>query len=234
MERHGPWQPVEAADGVTDSARERFLIRIPDFPVGERVVVIRVFDIASNAGLAKVIIRLKRAFLKCFTAIHATIRRIPRAAMLRPTVRLRRPRGFQARRGSSVGAAEFEDAVAVASWRSEYRSQAAWSSACAFKRKAEFPRRQGGYAGVRVGLRLHRNAGPLNLVRAIRFAQTAIESSKRRWPACARSQASSNQKTQSGFGAEHRQRGGDSVRILQHQYCVVQKLVDSVRLLRAG
>ena len=53
----GPWQPVEAADGVTDSARERFLIRIPDFPVGEHVVVIRVYDIAGNAGLAKVIVR---------------------------------------------------------------------------------------------------------------------------------------------------------------------------------
>ena len=52
-----PWQPVEAADGVTDSARERFLLRLPNFPAGEHIVVIRVYDIAGNAGLAKVVVR---------------------------------------------------------------------------------------------------------------------------------------------------------------------------------
>ena len=53
----GPWLPVEAADGVTDSAREQFNIRVRDFPAGEHLVVIRVYDVAGNAGLAKVIVR---------------------------------------------------------------------------------------------------------------------------------------------------------------------------------
>lgn len=53
----GPWSPVEAADGVTDSARERFNIRLPNFPGGEHLVVIRVYDTAGNAGLAKVVVR---------------------------------------------------------------------------------------------------------------------------------------------------------------------------------
>ena len=52
-----PWQPVEAADGVTDSSSERFLIRIPDFPPGEHLIVIRAYDAAGNPGLAKVVVR---------------------------------------------------------------------------------------------------------------------------------------------------------------------------------
>ncbi|HLW75749.1 MAG TPA: hypothetical protein VKS01_02170, partial [Bryobacteraceae bacterium] len=47
----GPWQPVEAADGVTDSEQERFDIRIANLAAGEHLVVIRVFDTAGNAGL---------------------------------------------------------------------------------------------------------------------------------------------------------------------------------------
>ena len=53
----GPWSPVEAADGVTDSAREKFNIRISGLPAGEHLVVIRVYDAAGNAGLAKVVVR---------------------------------------------------------------------------------------------------------------------------------------------------------------------------------
>jgi hypothetical protein len=53
----GPWTPVEAADGVTDSARERFLLRLENFPVGEHLIVIRVYDAAGNAGLAKIVAR---------------------------------------------------------------------------------------------------------------------------------------------------------------------------------
>ena len=52
-----PWVPVEAVDGVTDSARERFLIHIDNFPPGEHLIVIRAYDVAGNAGLAKVIVR---------------------------------------------------------------------------------------------------------------------------------------------------------------------------------
>ncbi len=52
-----PWLPVEAADGLTDSPREHFLIHIDNFPVGEHVVVVRVYDSAGNAGLAKIVVR---------------------------------------------------------------------------------------------------------------------------------------------------------------------------------
>ncbi len=53
----GAWSPVEASDGVTDSNRERFNIHLPNLPAGEHLVVIRVYDSAGNAGLAKVIVR---------------------------------------------------------------------------------------------------------------------------------------------------------------------------------
>lgn len=53
----GPWSPVEAADGVTDSSRERFNLHLSGLPAGEHLVVIRVYDAAGNAGLAKVIVR---------------------------------------------------------------------------------------------------------------------------------------------------------------------------------
>ena len=53
----GPWSPVEAADGVTDSAQERFPIRLDGFPSGEHLISIRVYDAAGNAGLAKVVVR---------------------------------------------------------------------------------------------------------------------------------------------------------------------------------
>jgi hypothetical protein len=53
----GPWFPVEAADGVTDSAREQFNIRIQGIPQGEHLVVIRVYDATGNAGLTKVVVR---------------------------------------------------------------------------------------------------------------------------------------------------------------------------------
>jgi hypothetical protein len=49
--------PVEAADGVTESPRERFNVQIPNFPAGEHLLVIRVYDTTGNAALAKVVIR---------------------------------------------------------------------------------------------------------------------------------------------------------------------------------
>ena len=53
----GPWTPVEAADGVIDSPRESFQLRLADVPAGEHVLVVRAVDSAGNAGLAKVVIR---------------------------------------------------------------------------------------------------------------------------------------------------------------------------------
>jgi len=53
----GPWQPVEAADGVTDSPREQFHIRIDSLAPGEHLIAIRAYDAAGNAGLAKVVVR---------------------------------------------------------------------------------------------------------------------------------------------------------------------------------
>ncbi|MDX2152717.1 MAG: hypothetical protein SFV54_18390 [Bryobacteraceae bacterium] len=53
----GPWTPVEAVDGVTDSPDERFHVRITGLPPGEHLIVARVFDTAGNAGLVKVVVR---------------------------------------------------------------------------------------------------------------------------------------------------------------------------------
>jgi len=52
----GPWSPVEAADGVTDSPREQYHIAIDHLRAGEHVLVVRAYDTANNAGLAKVVI----------------------------------------------------------------------------------------------------------------------------------------------------------------------------------
>jgi hypothetical protein len=51
------WIPVEAVDGVTDSPSEQFRIRLEKLPAGEHLVVVRVYDAAGNAGLAKVVVR---------------------------------------------------------------------------------------------------------------------------------------------------------------------------------
>jgi hypothetical protein len=50
------WQPVESTDGVTDSPHERFHIHIEKLKPGEHLVVVRVYDSANNAGLARVIL----------------------------------------------------------------------------------------------------------------------------------------------------------------------------------
>jgi hypothetical protein len=52
----GPWTPVEAADGVTDSPREQYHIAIDQLRPGEHLLVVRAYDSANNAGLAKVVI----------------------------------------------------------------------------------------------------------------------------------------------------------------------------------
>jgi hypothetical protein len=52
----GPWTPIEAADGVTDAPREQFHIAIDKLRTGEHLLVVRAYDTANNAGLAKVVI----------------------------------------------------------------------------------------------------------------------------------------------------------------------------------
>jgi hypothetical protein len=53
----GAWVPVEAADGVTDSPREQFHIVVDKLRAGEHLLVVRAYDTANNAGLAKVVVR---------------------------------------------------------------------------------------------------------------------------------------------------------------------------------
>jgi hypothetical protein len=52
----GPWTPVEAADGITDAPREQYHISIDRLRAGEHLLVVRAYDTANNAGLAKVVI----------------------------------------------------------------------------------------------------------------------------------------------------------------------------------
>jgi hypothetical protein len=51
------WVPVEAADGVIDSLREKFVLDLSGLAAGEHLLVIRVADSAGNTGLAKVVLR---------------------------------------------------------------------------------------------------------------------------------------------------------------------------------
>ena len=53
----GPWLPVEAVDGVTDSPHEQYRIAVDKLRPGEHLLVIRAYDSANNAGLAKVVIK---------------------------------------------------------------------------------------------------------------------------------------------------------------------------------
>ncbi|MGA2184888.1 MAG: hypothetical protein ABSH47_17860 [Bryobacteraceae bacterium] len=53
----GPWMPVEAVDGITDSPHAQFHIHVLHLSPGEHLVAIRVYDTAGNAGLAKWVAR---------------------------------------------------------------------------------------------------------------------------------------------------------------------------------
>ena len=51
------WVPMEAADGVIDSLRERFVLDLAGLAPGEHLVVLRAADSANNTGVAKVILK---------------------------------------------------------------------------------------------------------------------------------------------------------------------------------
>ena len=51
------WVPVQAADGVIDSLRERFALDLTGLAPGEHLLVVRVADSANNSGLAKVVLK---------------------------------------------------------------------------------------------------------------------------------------------------------------------------------
>ncbi len=53
----GPWTPAEASDGILDSLRERIIVRLEGVAAGEHLVVLRAYDSAENAGLAKVVLK---------------------------------------------------------------------------------------------------------------------------------------------------------------------------------
>ena len=46
----GPWTPIEAADGLIDSQREKLLVRIDAPPAGEHLIVVRAYDAAAMPG----------------------------------------------------------------------------------------------------------------------------------------------------------------------------------------
>jgi hypothetical protein len=53
----GFWQPIEAVDGITDSPHESFHLHLDKLRPGEHLLVFRVYDAASNAGLARIVLR---------------------------------------------------------------------------------------------------------------------------------------------------------------------------------
>jgi hypothetical protein len=53
----GDWIPVQSADGVIDSLREKFALDLSDLKPGEHLVVVRTSDSANNTGLAKVVLK---------------------------------------------------------------------------------------------------------------------------------------------------------------------------------
>jgi hypothetical protein len=51
------WVPMEAADGVIDSLRERFALELTGLAPGEHLLVIRAADSAGNTGVRKVVLK---------------------------------------------------------------------------------------------------------------------------------------------------------------------------------
>ncbi len=52
----GSWQPIDSVDGITDSPRGRFRLRLDHLKPGEHLIVFRVYDAAGNAGLGRLLL----------------------------------------------------------------------------------------------------------------------------------------------------------------------------------
>jgi len=53
----GDWLPALAEDGISDGPRERYTLDIPLAAAGEYSITLRVYDVNSNAGNARVLVR---------------------------------------------------------------------------------------------------------------------------------------------------------------------------------
>ncbi|MEO8072008.1 MAG: hypothetical protein ABI686_02065 [Acidobacteriota bacterium] len=53
----GQWQAVFAADGISDSPKERYNLEVPLKNVGEYTIALRVFDVNGNVGSARVVVK---------------------------------------------------------------------------------------------------------------------------------------------------------------------------------
>jgi hypothetical protein len=51
------WVPMDAADGVIDSLREKFVLDLANLAPGEHLVALRAADSANNTGVAKVVLK---------------------------------------------------------------------------------------------------------------------------------------------------------------------------------
>lgn len=54
----GDWHDIRADDGVVDSRREGFTVKVEKLQPGEHVIVLRASDTAGNAGIGKAIVRI--------------------------------------------------------------------------------------------------------------------------------------------------------------------------------
>lgn len=52
------WEDIISDDGVVDSRKETFTIKLPHLDPGEHILLLRAYDTAGNAGVGKVVLRL--------------------------------------------------------------------------------------------------------------------------------------------------------------------------------
>jgi len=55
------WKDVLSDDGIVDSQRETFTVRLPRMDPGEHIVSLRVYDTAGNAGIGKAVVHVSPA-----------------------------------------------------------------------------------------------------------------------------------------------------------------------------